>query len=398
MSEKLKIGLFVDSFFPMVDGVVMVVDNYAKRLSKFCDVTVFTIKPRGECNRTFDYKVVQCKSSRIFNLDYDVPFPKFDSTFKKALKGAKLDIVHIHSPFGVGAMGVRYAKKHNIPVIATMHSQYKQDFYRSTKSKILTKILTDNIMKVFNKCDEYYAVNDRIAEIFYEYGAKHMPLVQRNGTDMLPIENQKQAIEMVNEKYGLDENTTVFLFVGRINALKNIFFILEALEKLKNKNFKMFYVGEGQDFDELAKRVKRSDIADKVIMTGRITDRKLLKAIYLRAKLFLFPSMYDASSLVQIEASSQGTPTVFLKGSATSATVTDNVNGFIAEPTIEKFAEKIEEIMNKEELYQKVKEGAVRDLYVTWDDCVKEMYTKYLQAIENKSKELTSKKKNSKRK
>ena len=146
----------------------------------------------------------------------------------------------------------------------------------------------------------------------------------------------------------------------------------------------MFYVGEGQDFEELEKRVKKSSIADNVILTGKITDRELLKAIYLRAKLFLFPSMYDASSLVQIEAASQGTPTIFLKNSATSATVTDNVNGFLSEPTAEKFAEKIEEILADDELYKKVQEGAVRDLYVTWDDCVKEMYQKYLQAIEDK--------------
>jgi hypothetical protein len=32
MQKKLKIGLFIDTFFPMVDGVIMVVDNYARRL------------------------------------------------------------------------------------------------------------------------------------------------------------------------------------------------------------------------------------------------------------------------------------------------------------------------------------------------------------------------------
>ena len=39
--KRLKIGLFIDTFFPMIDGVIMVVDNYARRLAKFNDVTVF---------------------------------------------------------------------------------------------------------------------------------------------------------------------------------------------------------------------------------------------------------------------------------------------------------------------------------------------------------------------
>ena len=34
MDKKITIGLFVDSFFPMTDGVIMVVDNYA--ISKVC--------------------------------------------------------------------------------------------------------------------------------------------------------------------------------------------------------------------------------------------------------------------------------------------------------------------------------------------------------------------------
>lgn len=384
--KKLKIGLFIDSFFPMVDGVIMVVDNYARRLSKFCDVTVFTLKPRAKDPkpRNLPYKVVRCKSAKFLNLDYDIPLPKLDKNFKKALKESNLDIVHIHSPFTVGRMGVKYAKKHNIPAVATMHSQFKQDFLRSTKSKLLTKFLLHKIMKVFNACDEYYGVNPKTSEIFLEYGAKHLPLVQRNGTDMTPIENKKEALERVNKKFGISQNVPVFLFVGRMNKLKNIYFILEALQKLKTKDFKMIFVGDGQDFDEFKKQVEKSKIADKVILAGKVTDRDFLSAIYMRADLFLFPSKYDTNGLVQIEAASQGTPTVFLENTGASSTITDNVNGFVAQDSPEKFAEKIDQILADDKLYQKVKEGAVRDLYVTWDECVKEMHEKYLFQIDRK--------------
>ena len=248
-------------------------------------------------------------------------------------------------------------------------------------------------MKVINQCDEYYGVNSKISEIFLEYGTKHLPLVQRNGTDLTPVENKEAAIAMVNEKYSINKDTPVFLFVGRINKIKNIFFIVEALSHLKDKDFKMLFVGTGQDVAALRSKVEKFGLTDKVILTGKIMDRELIKALYLRAKLFLFPSMYDASSLVQIEASSQGTPTVFLKGSATSATVTDNVNGFLSESSVEAFAAKINEILENEELYNKVSEGASRDLYVTWDDCVKEIQEKYKTAIENKQKQLSQQEK-----
>ena len=42
MKDKITIGIFIDTFFPMTDGVIMVVDNYARRLIKYANVIVFT--------------------------------------------------------------------------------------------------------------------------------------------------------------------------------------------------------------------------------------------------------------------------------------------------------------------------------------------------------------------
>jgi len=41
MQKKLTIGLFNDSFYPFTDGVVKVLDNYARRLSEYANVIVF---------------------------------------------------------------------------------------------------------------------------------------------------------------------------------------------------------------------------------------------------------------------------------------------------------------------------------------------------------------------
>lgn len=314
--------------------------------------------------------------------------PGIDRKFKKALEESDLDIVHIHSPFAIGKMGVKYAKKMGIPCVATMHSQYKQDFYKTTHSKLLTNFLLKYIMKTFNSCDEYYAVNSKIADVFYEYGAKHLPLVQRNGTDFVDDKEKSYLDEIINKKYGLKPNETVFLFCGRIIELKNVFFTLKSLKILKDmgQKFKMFYVGDGADSDGLKAKIQEYGMTDEVIMTGKIMDRELIKAFYSRADLFLFPSLYDASSLVQIEASSQMTPTLFIKDAPTSNTITEEVNGYVAELDEQKYAEKIVEILSNKEHYKEVCNNAKRDLYVTWEDCVGEMYDKYIYQIEKKKK------------
>ena len=123
-----------------------------------------------------------------------------------------------------------------------------------------------------------------------------------------------------------------------------------------------------------------------IIMTGKVTDRKLLSYYYNRADIMLFPSIYDASSIVQIEASSQKTPTIFLENTATSATVTNNVNGFLAKNTIEDYTNKIIEVIENKKLYKEVAENAYRDLYKNWDDTVEEAYNLYQEMINKKKK------------
>lgn len=381
----------MDSFFPMVDGVTMVMDNYAKRLIKYANVIVFVPE---YVNQKYDdsklpYKVVRCKSLDIPFLDYEMPIPKLDKNFKDQLKDYDLDIVHIHSPFMMGELGISYARKHNIPVVATMHSQFKQDFKRAVKSDKMATALNKIPIHTFNKCDECWAVNAEVARIFHEdYGYKTKPKVMNNATEMLPVKDIEKAKNVINEKHNILPDEKVLLFVGRINKLKNIMFIANTIKYIKEiikpkYKFRMLFVGSGQDEEELKEKIKENNIEDVVTMCGRVINRELLASYYARADLFIFPSLYDASSIVQIEAASQHTPVVFIKGSATSCMIKDKVNGFLSENNIKDFAEVINTALTNDELYKKVSTNCYNQLYKNWDDVIEEVYNNYLRLIEN---------------
>lgn len=394
MEKKLTIGLFNDSFYPFADGVIMVLDNYARRLSEYANVIVFVpaYKEMKYDDSTLPYKVVRCKSLKIPTLEYRLPITKLDRKFKKELDSYKLDIVHIHSPFTIGMIGLEYAKKHNIPCIATMHSQFKQDFQKVVKNERVANTLNKRLIKLFNSCDECWAVNSEVARIYHEeYGYKTLPRVMNNATELKPVENIKKAKEYINKKYGIKSSEKVFLFVGRINTLKNILFIVDSLKAIKQKQpklkFKMLFVGSGPDEEKLKERINKCNLEKDVILCGKIMDREELAYHYNRADLFLFPSVYDASSIVQIEAASQSTPAVFLKNTATAATVTDNVNGFLSEHTVGAYSEKILEVINDEKLYNKVSQNAFIDLYKNWNDTVDEAYELYKEIINRKNKQ-----------
>ncbi len=389
MDKKITIGLFNDSFYPVVDGVIMVVDNYARRLSKYANVIVFVpdYYNRIGDDSEFPYKVVRCRSLKVPFIDYSLSVPKFDKIFLEDVNRYNLDIVHIHSPFTIGRIGIMYAKKNNIPCIGTMHSQFKRDILRYVKSDLIASGINYKIIKCFDKCDECWAVNKEIARIFYEdYHVKRMPKVMNNATEMTPVKDAKKSISFVNKKHHINNSYKVLLFVGRINKLKNIMFIADSIKALKEKmphfKFKMIYVGSGQDEDELKDYIIKLRLDGDVIFTGNITDRWVLASYYKRADLLLFPSFYDASSIVQIEAASQKTPGIFIENTATSSTITNNVNGYISKNSVDAYSDKIIEVLSDTKKYQEVCEGAYHDLYKTWSDVTNEIYNNYLKLIE----------------
>lgn len=387
-SKKLKIGLFVDAFLPMIDGVTVVVDNYARRLMEYGEVTVFCPQPREKNYQDHaPYRIVRSKKMMIPFTDYDLSTPLFDYHFRKALRRSNLDIVHIHSPFTIGKIGVDYAKRKKIPVIATLHSQYHMDFEQRMKSAKIADMMTKEIMKVFNRCDEMYAVNHQVANIFKTYGAIKQPKVRFNGTDLLPLPLDEDFTNLKRE-WGVKAEEFVFLFVGRIDAIKNIFFIIEALKTVKKAKlpFKMFFVGAGPDEDRLKEAIQAATLTNQVTLVGRIKERNLLARYYQMADLFIFPSLYDSSSLVQIEAASQATPALFLKGAATADTVTNGVNGFLGENDPILYGRQIVAICKDKEMLKTVSENAFRDLYKTWDEQVKMTVDTYNTLIETHRK------------
>lgn len=385
--KKIKIGFFVDSYFPTIDGVAMVVDNYAKRLIKKCEVVVVCPSYGLKDNKfKSDYKIIRVKSLKIPLTNYTYGLPKVEINIMKKLLNEKFDLIHIHSPFSVGKLGVDIAHISKIPVIGTMHTLLDFELYKYTKSHTITDFVISKAIRVYEECDRCFSVNKRVGEIYKEYGYSKKIEVFQNATDLKLIKNVKDANKEINKMYNLSPKDDVLLFVGRITTVKNIMFIIDVLKVLKDKkiDFKMLFVGKGPDEKKLIEKIKKFGLSNNVIMCGHVSDRKLLSKIYCRAKLFVFPSYFDANSLVQIEASSQKTPTIFLEKAPTSCLVTSDVNGFIGKDNTRKFAKKIIDILKDNNHYEEVSENAYKDLYKSWDTIVDQVYKKYIELINKK--------------
>lgn len=385
---KLTVALFCDTYFPIIDGVINVLDNYAKRLGKYCNVVVFVPSHAGKQIKSEHYLVYSVKSLYFKFVNYDLAFPKLDKQFKKLIKNLKIDIIHSHSPFTMGSFAAKLAKQLKIPYINHFHSQYKQDFYKNTKSNLLTKMLLANIMKVFNKSTEVWTMHQKALELVAEYGYKGSGYLIPNATDFVYSDEFLVREKEINDKYNLHNQENVFLFVGRLVEQKNIFFIVDALKQLKEKNipFKMIFIGNGPDENRLVARIEKLGLSNDVILAGKIMDKTLLGGFFKRANLFLFPSIYDTDGIVKIEASCCDTASVVIKDTLAASTITADRNGFVAENTVDDFANKVIEAISDKENLKCVTENAKKELYIVWDEVVERAFNRYVYLIEENKK------------
>ena len=101
--SEIRSVQFEDTFFPIVDGVVQTVDNYATIMNRisYCGVAAPRARDPYDDSR-HPYDVFRCKAMKVLNWEYSLPLPGQDRKFKEAIIAKKPDIFHAHSPLFLG--------------------------------------------------------------------------------------------------------------------------------------------------------------------------------------------------------------------------------------------------------------------------------------------------------
>ena len=163
-------GIFNDSFPPILDGVTLTVENYARWISE-SGRTPCIVTPWNPEKVVSPYSVMRFLSLPIHNRKpYRYGYPKLDPFIWRRLRETNFRILHSHCPFSSGRLAV-YVKKHqNVPLIGTFHSKYKSDLKHSFKiMPFCVPIIMKRILNFFNACDEVWIPQAQVEETLREY-------------------------------------------------------------------------------------------------------------------------------------------------------------------------------------------------------------------------------------
>lgn len=357
---KLNIAIVSDIYKPFVGGVTTVVEDLANNLKDKCNVVLFC--QDGKIKDNDDFPIVRCKTIPFIKSIGDIPVPNLDFKLKKLFKSLKIDVIHIHTFFGLASFALKMAKKLKTPVVYHGHTKLYDEYLSITNCKLISKILTKKAVKKLNKATEIWAVSEGTKNIYKSLGVTKPLKVVRNTTKFDYL-NNKKLVEEIKNKYNL-HSKNVILFVSRINIkTKNIDFLLRSCQKAMKKlnNFQLVIVGGGEDYDLTVKLAKDLDLYKACVFTGVIKDVQTREAFYQIAKLFVFPSVCDTAGIVILEAASQKTPTLCIEKTFPAEIIVDGKNGFLAPLDENIFADKMISAINSEELSQ-VGENAYKEL------------------------------------
>lgn len=126
-----------------------------------------------------------------------------------------------------------------------------------------------------------------------------------NGVDtdfFNPVEIREEA----------EDRPFVFLFVGRFQIAKNLFYLFDHVASLKRTGagpFVLHLVGDGPQQDRLQSHAKNLDIMDCLVWHGW-TDKEALRTIYRSAGCLVNPSLCEGMPNVVLEAMACGLPII----------------------------------------------------------------------------------------
>ncbi|WP_016949041.1 glycosyltransferase family 4 protein [Anabaena sp. PCC 7108] len=217
--------------------------------------------------------------------------------------GQEVDLIKVNGAITMGAADVNAVHfVHSSWWRSPVHiSRNRRDAY-GLYQWLYTAINSYWEKRAFQKAKIVVAVSEKVAQELVSIGVPRSTIrVIVNGVDL----QEFAPGEAGRQKLGLPENVSLALFAGDIRTpRKNLDTVLQALVKVTNLHLAVVGSTEGSPFPQLTAEL---GLTERVHFLGYRRDiADIMRAV----DLFVFPSRYEACTLVLLEALSSGLPVI----------------------------------------------------------------------------------------
>lgn len=181
------------------------------------------------------------------------------------------------------------------------------------------------------KLDELILVEPKVAEWYHRNFGKGIvfPIIKKDEKAREAYRRLLPQSKKTATDYGLN-GKYVFLFVGRLVALKNVGNIINAFIQLNRKDTALVIVGDGPEREKMMRFSEQGEV--NICFTGRLEGDELWQW-YNIADCFVLASYQEAFGAVTNEALLAGCKGLISNKAGSQCLIENGKNGFTFEPT-----------------------------------------------------------------
>ena len=309
----MRILKISDVFFPRVNGVSTSIETFRRDLTALGHEVVL-VAPAYAAAEPADPSLRRVPARAVPRDPEDriMSFRGLRRTLED-LAPRRFDVVHIHTPFLAHYAGLKFARRHATPVVATYHTLFEE--YLHHYVPLLPRKITGAMARRFsrsqcNQLDAVIAPSQAMQAALRAYGIKSRIDILPTG---LPAERfQAGDGSAFRRRHGLDLEQPLLLFVGRAAHEKNIGFLLQMMLELRRlrPDALLLIAGEGPAEGSLRAQAAHLGLNESVRFLGYFDRGGELQDCYSAADVFVFSSLTETQGLVLLEAMAQSVPVV----------------------------------------------------------------------------------------
>jgi glycosyltransferase involved in cell wall biosynthesis len=362
--------LFIsDVYFPRVNGVSTSIRTFRQDLAN-CGVETALVAPNYDSQSQDDEPgLIRVPSGKIPRDPEDrrMRWGALTRTLDR-LPRDDFDVVHIHTPFIAHYAGARFAKRANIPCVATYHTFFEEylHHYVPAMPRSIGRYLARGFTR--SQCDGLQALiapSDPMRDILLQYGVSTPIHVVPTGlaADRFGAGDGNRF----RAQAGLPLDRPLMTYIGRVAHEKNIEFLVHVFTKVRQSvpNAMLVIAGEGPAREPLRQLVASLKLTADVHFAGYLDRNTALLDCYAAANVFAFASRTETQGLVLLEAMAQGSAVVSTAELGTRSILKPDSGALVVKEDRDAFATAVVRVLQNASLQRELGERG-RAYAKTW--------------------------------
>ncbi|MFC7538065.1 glycosyltransferase family 4 protein [Sphingomonas sp. GCM10030256] len=291
------------------------------------------------------------------------------------------NILHIASPDISSHRAVTWARRRQIPAIASVHTRF-ETYLTYYHLELLEPAVRALLRRLYRRCDGLLVPAESTAAVLRAQRMNRNIAIWARGVDREQFNPERRDMDF-RRSLGVADDELLVAFLGRIVMEKGLDVFADTIDELARRKVRhrVIVIGEGPARPWFEERLPSG------IFVGHQEGPELARALA-SADVFLNPSVTETFGNVTLEAMACSLPVVAAEATGATNLVRDGHTGVLAEPgDFQAFADALQSYASDPDLRRRHGEAGLEfAITQSWDHINSAVVRTYFRAIERRAR------------